>query len=691
MKNLIQKWINKSKNWIHLIWTKINKKYNEKSSYLDKISLGKNVSLKWRLVTFFILFSIIPSIIIASFVFNISRNAIEEQVSNMNSDISNLITHSVDRIITETETSTLIAISNQEFINTISEEEFDNSAHSQASRIAERTVVSIKFTNPNINQMFFVRNDGRVLVREDADDVNFNRDELLGSELHDEIMGSNESIWLPGYKDDMDNVYVFRPLRDYTSRVFGFMTITVDRSAFSEVFALANESSSIINIVDSNNQVVVSSDEDNIGKSLDTSLELSNKDNLVTINSTSNNWDVIISTPRSVLMKDINNVISLVYVIVGLLVIIAIISGLFITSGLTKPIYRIRDLMKNAEDGHLYVRTDYTNNNEIGQLGQSFNNMLENITSIIQENKKVSLYALNSSEQMKKISIESSDVANQIAAAIDEMAHGAMKQVDDAEHTSKEMKGLSTEIQEVTATVQNVSTSISKTNQLSNDSILKMDDLTSINHEVGDNITQIDHTVVQLLKDVNGIKSIVKLIKEISDQTNLLSLNAAIEAARAGESGKGFSVVAQEVRKLANQSKQSTIRIDAIIENILAQTENSVSLVKTSRNLFNQQTTSIQSTRSSFEEIINDTSVIGNEIQLIESAIQRINVRKTEVENSITEMVKVAEDSSATTEEVTATTENQAVSATKLGEISEELSSIMIDMEKVLDKFKLAE
>ncbi|WP_419095806.1 methyl-accepting chemotaxis protein [Halalkalibacter suaedae] len=316
--------------------------------------------------------------------------------------------------------------------------------------------------------------------------------------------------------------------------------------------------------------------------------------------------------------------------------------------------------------------------------------MVNNFKIIIMENKKVSKYAVENAQNLNKISSESSQTAEQVAVAIEELAKGAVEQVNFSDHTNQEMSHLSIEIDEVTKYVQNVSGATVKTQELSRHSLESMNELTGKNQEVGENIKSVDQTIVRLSQDVAEIRHIIELIRNISDQTNLLSLNASIEAARAGgSSGQGFAVVAAEIRKLAEKSKQSTIQIEKVIANILNVTDESVELVNESIVLFDQQSSAINTTRESFVKIIDDTDGIITNIHDIESSIGKINATKNRVEEAIEEMVKVAEISSSTTEEVTATTEEQAAAAIELGQLSKNLAETIQSLENQINKFKL--
>ncbi|WP_417891438.1 methyl-accepting chemotaxis protein [Bacillus alkalicola] len=315
--------------------------------------------------------------------------------------------------------------------------------------------------------------------------------------------------------------------------------------------------------------------------------------------------------------------------------------------------------------------------------------MLRNIKQIIEGNKKASEQAVQSAEDLKRISLDSTYTAEQIATAIEEVAKGAVEQVDYAEKTNKVMHGLSEEITVVSSNVSHVSEAMSNTRELSSSSIQHVTDLTTKNEDVGEKLKLVDQTILRLNQEVAEIKGIVKMIKDISDQTNLLSLNASIEAARAGEAGRGFSVVAGEVRKLAEESKGATLKIENVINNILGQTETSVGLVKESLNVFDEQTEVIHTTSSSFKNIAETTGSMIDEMSMVEASIEKMNKAKDQVENAISEMVMLAEQSSSTTEEITATTEEQAASAEQLDHLSESLVGSMRELEAMINKFKV--
>ncbi|MCK0471239.1 methyl-accepting chemotaxis protein [Halalkalibacter sp. APA_J-10(15)] len=647
----------------------------------------KRMTLKVKLIVFFILFSVIPSVVVGNFVYYISKETIFDKTATMSEEIAGQVTYSVDTVIAEAEKVTMLPFSNSDLMDTLSEEYEDQFEQMRAQSDVSTYFSSLIFSYNHFNNFFFVTNDGTVMGSRNSE---FDTNAFIENDLERlSEQASNRAVWLTGYQDHYGHMYVLRRLTGSFGNDLGFLVLSVNRSAFSGIFDQFDASSGQnIYVIDSEGQIVSSNERELVGENFESSVETDGQ--LVSENEGSTGWTISVTTPEEFLLREMNSVYYLVYVVIGIFALISIVVGFFLTLTITKPLNQLMNLMKVAENGDLKVKSKYLYSNEIGQLGRSFNKMVANFKAIIYENKKVSKSAVDSAENLNKISSESSETAEQVAAAIEELAKGAVEQVNYSENTNKEMNVLSDEIEGVTKYVQNVSNATVKTQELSRGSLQSMQGLTDKNSAVGENIKSVESTIVKLSGDVAEIRQIIELIRNISDQTNLLSLNASIEAARAGGSaGQGFAVVAAEIRKLAEKSKQSTIQIENVISNILGVTDESVDLVNQSIVLFDEQTSAIGETRESFNKIIEDTGSIITEIQDIEQSIHKINGTKDRVGQAIEEMVKVAEVSSSTTEEVTATTEEQAAAAIQLGHLAQDLAETMSDLEEQINKFKL--
>ncbi|XQY91363.1 methyl-accepting chemotaxis protein [Metabacillus sp. HB246100] len=659
-------------------------KKEARTNFLNMPSSIKGMTLKSRIIMFSLLFTIIPSIIIGNVVYFVSKNTIEEKVSAMNEEIGEQVTKNVNHKLNEIDNLTLVPFSNMDLIESLKTDEGLTQYETfSKQRTAAEYFSSISFTNEHAKSMFFINKEKDIYG--ETNYINSLKIETFITDVleQDGDGVSRSNTWITGYEGNYDLMYIYRDVER-----IGSLLLVASTEVFSEVFKdSADEKGREISIIGGDGTIISSNNEKLMGTTYQPSKD--SNDNLVSSNESENGWQVVVSTSKSYLFKEIENVIYLVFIIIVVFVLLGLIASILLANSLTRPIVNIVSIMKKAEKGDLTHRADYLYKNEIGQLGQSFNTMIDNIKVMIEENKKVSAYAVNRAHDLERISAESASASEQIASAIEEVAKGAVSQVDYSERTNREMKELSSEINEVSNNMTRVSQITETTKTLSSNSIKTINELTEKNKEMGTNIGQVDVTMDGLNKEIAQIKDIVEMIKNVSEETNLLSLNASIEAARAGAAGRGFAVVAEEIRKLADQTKSSSMRIETVIASILNQTKKSVELVKMTITLFKEQTTSITNTKDAFENILEGTNAIIDEINYVEASISKINVNKEKVETAINEMVEVAEDSSATTEEVTATTEEQSAAADELGHLASSLSTTVLELEKTINKFKV--
>ncbi|WP_299833158.1 methyl-accepting chemotaxis protein [uncultured Metabacillus sp.] len=659
-----------------------NKSYNkrQKRSYL------RGMTLKSKIILLILLFTIIPSVMIGNVVYFVSSSTIENKVSDMNNEIGVQVTKNVNHLLREIENITLIPLSNMDLMEQLK----NNEGLTEYERFTkEREVTeyfsSITFTNENAEALLFI-NEENIVFGESSTTDDFKVDEYFDSEIPDKVEELSGSVlWTSGLGDLYENIYLFRKYDQ-----LGTLILIANAKLFDDVFENGrNTSAREISIINENGIIIASNKQKLVG-SIYESQQL-NDENLVSLHESENGWKVSVSTSKAYLLKEIHDVIYLVYILIFAFVLLSVFASIFLAKSMIRPIQRIVSIMKMAEKGDLTHRADYLYKNEVGQLGKSYNTMIDNITVMIEENKKVSTYAVNRANDLKRIAEESAIATEQIASAIEDVAKGAVSQVDYSERTNREMKELSAEINEVANNMERVSSITQTTKQLSSTSIETIKELTNKNQEMGTNIEQVEQTMNVLNEEITQIKDIVEIIKSVSEETNLLSLNASIEAARAGEYGRGFAVVAQEIRKLADQTKTSSLRIDLVIASILSQTKKSVQMVDTTIRLFNEQSNSIHDTQNAFENILEGTNAIISEIDYVEASIGKITINKEKVEKAINEMVEVAEISSSTTEEVTATTEEQAASAEELGDLASALTSTIQEVEELIHKFKVRE
>jgi methyl-accepting chemotaxis protein len=360
-----------------------------------------------------------------------------------------------------------------------------------------------------------------------------------------------------------------------------------------------------------------------------------------------------------------------------------------ISLSISNPIHSIVGLMKKAEQGDLTVVSELDGQTEMGRLSKSFNIMIGNIRQLITDTRQVVQTVINDTEVIKEVAAQTALAAEQVSTAVEEIAKGTNEQAKEAESSTLVISQLADKINKVT---DNIRVVMDVTNNTKAVGSAAVDTVTALNQKTRESV-HMSNTIKSNINRLSGrakeIIKIVKVIENISEQTNLLSLNAAIEAARAGEAGRGFAVVADQVRKLAEQSKDATRMISEIIVNIQKETQITVDAVNKADEIFKEQEASVIQTDNAFKDIAKAMESIIEQIENINIAIGDINEYKDKATLAISSIASVAQQAAASTEEVMATSEEQTSSSEQLAELAKQLAQVVEQLGQSMDKFKI--
>lgn len=264
-----------------------------------------------------------------------------------------------------------------------------------------------------------------------------------------------------------------------------------------------------------------------------------------------------------------------------------------------------------------------------------------------------------------------------------------MEQAKDASHSNGNMIELSDSIITFKNDMSDISNTVTRTKQLSVEASNSVEKLTDKSNETRLASEKIVDKINDLKADMEKVKDTIGIIESISEQTNLLSLNAAIEAARAGESGKGFSVVAEEVRKLASESRDASISIAQIINSVTQKSELIANDVLQTGVIVKEQADAVHETATSFKEIHNGMELITARIDSANVSLDHITIKNTETLKSIENISATSEETASSAEEVFESTKKQTENINILLNYADKLNEMAHNLEEEVRAFKV--
>ncbi|QXM07265.1 methyl-accepting chemotaxis protein [Crassaminicella indica] len=403
----------------------------------------------------------------------------------------------------------------------------------------------------------------------------------------------------------------------------------------------------------------------------------------------STGWSVAMTTYES---EVTDNVAIFRNTITGIGMIMIIVMGLliyFLINRSIKPILKIAELTKDVAKGNLQVKVDVQTDDEIGVLANNFNNMIENMRSLLSEMNEMGMTVASTAQQMMASTEEASTVSEQVANTVSELAEGATEQAQSTQRGSNMVNELIKGIGKIVDNTEHAEklTVMTKETVDAGIQIVEYQEIKAVENK--DATMNVGKEILLLDKKSKQIGQIIELISSIAEQTNLLALNAAIEAARAGEAGKGFAVVAEEVRKLAEESGRATKNISDLINEIQTSVENAVKEMEQAKLIVTEQENAVKETVNVFEDILKSVSDLTDNMKGVTLACENLNEHAAVVGENIENIASITEENAAGAEEVAASTEEQSATLEELSSSAEQLASLSGKLQETINKFKI--
>jgi methyl-accepting chemotaxis protein len=404
------------------------------------------------------------------------------------------------------------------------------------------------------------------------------------------------------------------------------------------------------------------------------------------------NWIFLVHADEAEVLDEVPVLMTFMVTSGVIILILSAVAVFFIGNSISKPIILASDHAKKLADLDVSVimpKTYLERKDEMGVLANSFQTMGDNLKDIIREISSSSEMVGAASQELTATSQQSATAAEEVTKTVEEIAKGASEQAVNTELGSTKASALGNSLEENKELMDRLNSASENVNSLVKEGLLDIENLSKITDESNEGIKEIHDVILKTNDSSNRISEASNVIASIAEQTNLLALNAAIEAARAGEAGKGFAVVADEIRKLAEQSSSSTHTIDNIVTELQSNSQNAVKTMDKVLGIVKEQAIGMTNNKNKYLEISQGIKISTDAVEESLILAEIMENMRIEILDIMQNLTAIAEENSAATQEASASMEEQTATIEQIAGASENLSTLAENLQTIINRFKV--
>jgi len=356
---------------------------------------------------------------------------------------------------------------------------------------------------------------------------------------------------------------------------------------------------------------------------------------------------------------------------------------------ITGPVARLMEALARLSQGDLTTHAPVESEDEIGKLAKGFNETVETLSNLVRRLLETAQSLSSHSQELAATTEEVTGAVNEVARTIQGVAQGAQQQVQSMNEAVQSVKQMAKGVEEVAQAANQVAMASQESTQLSGHGGEAVLQVKKVMHTIHQTVGNSAGVIKGLEQRSKNIGEIVSVITGIADQTNLLALNAAIEAARAGEHGRGFAVVADEVRKLAENSARAAKEIERLLKEIQEETWLAVEAMNKGILEVEQGVSVVEETGSAFERISKAVVQISGQTETVLTASKKLFLASTHIEGALDNVVVTSEQNAAGAQKVGAATEEVTASVTQITHSASKLASLAQELRGLVAQFKV--